>query len=200
MLYRSFASALAAAIIVTLGSTASAVAFGSASSRGQHRWVDASVGTSAVSSVHPGYGFSAWARPAYAGGAGSTQIPAASGKPVVIGQSTPSGAIAISARQHEGAQAIDVAGTAPPGTSIEITAQAKLSIDIPVVFLNSTSVVADPSGAFSVTIPIAPDYIPGTEIYILASAPGNIPATVSFVVGAPNSGPPIQSTDVDNGN
>lgn len=200
MLYRSFASAMAIAIIITLGSTASAAAFGSASQSGQHRWVGASGATAAVSSVYPGYGFSAWARPAYAGGAGSTQIPAAGGTPAVVGQSPASGTIAISARQHSGAQAIDVTGTAPPGTSVDITAQATISIDLPVVFLNSMSVVADPSGAFSVTIPIAPDYVPGTEILILAQAPGTAPGTASFVVGAPSNGPPIQSTDVDSGN
>ncbi len=199
MLYRLLASAMAAAVI-TLGSTASAGAFGLASPLGQHYWVGAKYRTTAVSSVYPGYGFSAWARPAYAGGVGSVQIPAAGGTPANVAQSAPSGAIAISARQHEGAQAIDVTGTAPPGTSVDILAQAKLSIDLPVVFLNSMTVVADASGAFSVTIPIAPDYIPGTEIFILAQAPGSTPGTASFVVGAPSSGPPIQSTDVDNGN
>jgi hypothetical protein len=200
MLYRSFASVLATAIIATLGSTASASAFGSASPFGQHHWVDANGGTPAVSSVYPGYGFSAWARPEYAGGAGSAQVPAAGGTPARVAQASSSGAIAISARQHSGAQAIDVTGTAPPGTAVDILAQAELSIDIPVVFLNSTSVIADASGAFSVTIPIAPDYIPGTEIYILAQAQGVAPGSASFVVGAPNNGPPIPSTDVDNGN
>lgn len=198
MLYRSFASAMAAAIIATLGTTASAGAFGLASSYGQHHWVGENVAAASVSSVYPGYGFSASEGPAYAGGA--SQVARATGStPAVVGQSGP-GAIAISARQHSGAQAIDVTGTAPPGTSVEITAQALLSIDLPVVFCNSTRVIANPSGAFSVTIPIAPDYIPGTEIWILAQAPGSAPGSASFVVGAPGNGPPITSLDVDNGN
>lgn len=200
MLYRSFAYAMAVAVIVTLGSTASASAFSSAPPRGQHHWVDVSDAATSVSSVYPGYGFSAWARPEYAGGVGSPQIPAAGGTPVHVAQSASSGAIAISARQHPGAQAIDVTGTAPPGTSVDILAQAELSIDLPVVFLNSTSAIADASGAFSVTIPIAPDYIPGTEILILARASGYAPGTASLVVGTPGNGPPIPSTDVDNGN
>ncbi|HEY9085973.1 MAG TPA: hypothetical protein VIN40_08590, partial [Candidatus Tyrphobacter sp.] len=125
------------------------------------------------------------------------QPPAAGATPAFVGQSPISGAIVLSARQHGGAEAIDVTGTAPPGTSVEITARAKISIDLPVVLLSRVSAVADPSGAFTVTLPIAPDYIPGTEILILAEAPGSTPGTARFVVGAPNFGPPIQSTDVD---
>jgi hypothetical protein len=155
---------------------------------GQHTWVGANLAASAVLSVDPGYGFSATERPEFAGGGGQAQIaqaPAAGG------------AIAISTRQVEGAQAVDVTGTAPPGTAVDIIAQARLSIDLPVVYLNEKHVVADTSGAFSVTIPIAPDYIPGTEVLILAQASGMQPGSASFVVGAPGSGPPIQSTDVD---
>jgi hypothetical protein len=199
MLHKAFTSTAALAVIMSLGSTASAGAFDSVSSQGQHHWVDANAAATAVSSVHPGYGFSALERPEYAGGAGQ-HAPAAGAAPAVVGQGSGQGAIAVTARQHQGAQAIDVTGTAPPGTAVEITAQAELSMNLPVVFLNTAVAVADSSGAFSVTIPIAPDYIPGTEIMILAQAPGTQAGTATFIVGEPSNGPPIQSTDVDNGN
>lgn len=199
MLHKAFTSTAALAVIMSLGSTASASAFDSVCSQGQHHWVDASAIAAAVSSVHPGYGFSASERPEYAGGAGQ-HTPAAGAAPAVVGQGSGQGAIAITARQHQGAEAIDVTGTAPPGTAVEITAQAKLSILLPVVYLNTATAVSDSSGAFSVTIPIAPDYMLGTEVLILAEAPGTQPGTATFIVGEPSNGPPIQSTDVDNGN
>jgi hypothetical protein len=199
MLHKAFTSTAALAVIMSLGSTALAGAFGSVSPQRQHHWVDANAAAASVLSVHPGYGFSASERPEYAGGAGQ-HAPAAGAAPAVVGQGSGQGAIAITARQHQGAEAIDVTGTAPPGTAIEITTSAEISMEIPVVFLNTATAVSDSSGAFSVTIPIAPDYILGTEILILAQAPGTQPGTASFIVGEPSNGPPIQSTDVDNGN
>jgi hypothetical protein len=199
MLHRAFtSSAIVASLIMASGGSASAGVLGSTLSQAQHDWVGANAGAAVVSSVYPSYGFSASERPSFdAGGAGST-TPAASSAPVVMSQAPQAGTIALSARHQDGAEAIDVTGTAPPGTSVEITARAKISIDLPVVFLNRLTAVADSSGAFSVILPIAPDFIPGTEITIQAQAPDANPATVSFIVGAPTSGPPITSTDVDN--
>lgn len=198
MLHRAFmSSAITASFIMVLGSTASAGSLGLTLSQGQHDWVGASAFATVVSSVYPGYGFSAPEGPAGAGGVEST-APAAGATPALVGQAPEPGAIALSARRHDGAEAIDVTGTAPPGASVEVVARAMLSIDLPVVFLNRIDVVADPSGAFSVIIPIAPDYVQGTEIMITAQAPGVAPSTVSYIVGAPSSGPPITSTDVDN--
>jgi hypothetical protein len=198
MLHRAFtSSAIAASLIMTLGSAASAGSLWSTLSRGQHTWVGASASAAVVSSVYPGYGFSAPERPADAGGVEST-TPAAGATPALVGQTPTTGTIALSARRHDGAEAIDVTGTAPPGATVEITARARISIDLPVVFLNRLYTVADASGAFSVLLPIAPDYVQGTEVLIQAETPGTIPAVVSFIVGAPSSGPPITSTDVDN--
>ncbi len=199
MLHRAFtSSAIIASLIMASGGTVSAGILGPTRSQAQHTWVGANTGAAAVSSVYPSYWFSAPDRPSFdAGGVGST-TPAAGSAPVVLSQAPQAGTIALSARRHDGAEAIDVTGTAPPGTSVEITARAKISIDLPVVFLNRLTAVADASGAFSVILPIAPDFVQGTEIMIQADAPGTTPATVSFTVGPPTSGPPITSTDVDN--
>lgn len=197
MLHRAFTCfATIASLIMALGSTASAGIPGSTPSQAQHNWVGANAGATVVSSVYPGYGFSASERPDGAGGVEST-TPAAGATPVVAQAPAP-GAIALSAHRHPGAEAIDVTGTAPPGASIVITARARISIDLPVVFLNRLETVADASGAFSVILPIAPDFVQGTEIMIAAETPGYTPAAISFIVGAPSNGPPITSTDVDN--
>lgn len=200
MLHRAFtSSAIAASLIMALGSSALADVPGSTLSQGQHDWVGASARAAVVSTAYPGYGFSAPEWPAGAGGVEST-TPAAGATPALVSQSPTSGAIAITVRHHDGADAVDVTGTAPPGASVEITARARISIDLPVVFLNRVTTVADASGAFSILLPIAPDYVQGTEIVIAAQAPGATPAAVSFIVGSPSSGPPITSTDVDNDN
>ncbi len=197
MLHRAFTfSATAASLIITLGCTASAGVLGSTSSQGQHDWVGAYAGAAAVSSVYPGNGFSALERSAGAGGV-EQNAPAAGARPTLTAQTTP-GAIALSARRHDGAEAIDVTGTAPPGATVEIEASARLSVDLPIVFLNRIYAVADANGAFSVILPIAPDYVQGTEILIRAETPGTTPGIASIIVGPPTSGPPITDTDVDN--
>jgi hypothetical protein len=198
MLHRAFTStAISASLIMACAGMASAQLARPTPSHGQHDWVGASVRATSVSSVYPGYGFSASERPAGAGGVGST-TPAAGATPAIVGQAPTTGAIAFSARRHDGADAIDITGTAPPGASVEITARATISVDLPDVLLNRIDVVADPSGAFSVILPIAPDYVPGTKVTIAATSSGLTPATATFVVGTPSSGPPITSTDVGN--
>ncbi|MGH7736797.1 MAG: hypothetical protein ACREMP_02835 [Candidatus Tyrphobacter sp.] len=200
MLHRAFtSSAITSFLIMALGSTVFAAASAPAMPQGQHTWVGANALAPVVSSVHPSYGFSARKWPAGAGG-GQPTAPAAGATPALLAQAPAPGAIALSARRHSGAEAIDVTGTAPPGASVEITAVARISIDLPVVFLNRMTAVADASGEFSVEVPIAPDYVQGTVITIAAQTPGVAPASVSVVVGAPSSGPPITSTDVDNDN
>ena len=198
MLHRAFTSlAVSASLIMALGGTASARDLKPAQPREQHAWVGANAAATVVSSVSPGYGFSAPEGPADAGGVGSG-APTASARPALVGQGSVPGTIALSARRHDGAEAIDVTGSAPPGTSVEIVARARISVDLPVVFLNRLETVADASGAFSVLLPIAPDYVQGTEILIQAQTPDMRSGVVSFIVGAPSSGPPITSTDVDN--
>jgi hypothetical protein len=199
MLHRALTSSVTmASLTIVLASAASANIQGATPSQSGHTWVGAGAGAAAVLSVHPGYWFSASERPSFDAGGVKQDASAAGSARTLIAQSPTAGAITLVARHIDGAEAVDVTGTAPPGAGVEITALAKISIDLPVVFLNRFDTVADASGTFSVRVPIAPDYVPGSEILIQAQAAGATSVMVSYFVGAPTSGPPITSTDVDN--
>ena len=104
-------------------------------------------------------------------------------------------AITLVARQHDGLEAVDVTGKAPPGTLVTIVESAKLSVDLPIVELRRAQITASPSGEFSLILPVAPDFTPGTELRFAANAAGAAGAVVRFVVGKPTSEPIINSMD-----
>ncbi len=199
MLHRALTSSVTiASLTIALASTALAGDPGATLSQSGHDWVGAGADAAAVLPVNPGYGFSASERPSFDAGGVKQDASAAGATRTLVAQSPMAGPITLVARHRDGDEALDVTGTAPPGAAVEIVALAKISIDLPIVFLNRVDTIADGSGAFSVRLPIAPDYVQGSEILIQAQATGAASVMVSYVVGAPTSGPPITSTDVDN--
>jgi len=119
------------------------------------------------------------------------------GQGALVSQSSQAMAMAVALRSHSGAESIDVTGRASSGATVEITAMARLSNDLPVVLLSRTSTVADAYGNFSITVPVAADFWQGTQVTILAEAPGEAPASATIAVTNPASGLPIPATDVD---
>ena len=100
-----------------------------------------------------------------------------------------SGAITINARPQPGNEAIFVSGHAPSSAPVTITLLATLSEDLPTVVVSRHDVQPDANGQFQATIPIAPDYIRNSLLRVLAtSAAGSTPASVTLLIGAPNSG------------
>lgn len=103
--------------------------------------------------------------------------------------STAQGSISLEARQLQGAEAIAVNGQAPANAPITLTLLAIVSSEIPTIVVSRHDVVADGSGRFHTTIPIASAYERGTILRVVAtSAPGVASATAQLVTGAPNSG------------
>lgn len=99
------------------------------------------------------------------------------------------GAITINARPQPGNEAIFVSGHAPSSAPITITLLATLSEDLPTVVVSRHDVQPDANGQFQATIPIAPDYLRNSMLRVLAtSAAGSTPASVTLLIGAPNSG------------
>jgi len=99
------------------------------------------------------------------------------------------GSIALEARQHQGAEAIDVEGSAPPNSPVTITLLATVSTDVPTIVVSRQDVVTDVDGRFRAIIPIASAYERGTILKIVAtSLPGVIPAAAQLVINAPNAG------------
>ncbi len=115
--------------------------------------------------------------------------------PVSTAQAVSGPAITLVARQHDGLEAVDVTGKAPSGSLVTVVESAKLSVDLPIVVLRRVEVSASPSGDFSVLLPTAPDFTPGTELRFAASAAGAAVTTVRFVVGKPTSEPIVESMD-----
>lgn len=99
------------------------------------------------------------------------------------------GAITMEARQLQGAEAINVEGSAPAGAPVTITLLAVVSSDLPTVVVSRHDVVTDANGRFGAIIPIASAYERGTVLRVVAtSSPGVASATSQLVMQAPNNG------------
>lgn len=109
---------------------------------------------------------------------------------------TPRGAaILLSAHREEGSEAIDVSGRVQPLSVIELIERAKLSWELPVVTLSRFMVMTDDQGHFAATLPLAPDYVQTSVVYVEARNEQGTIATVAFTVGRIMKGPPIALTD-----
>jgi hypothetical protein len=103
--------------------------------------------------------------------------------------STAPGAITMEARQLQGAEAIDVSGTAPAGAPVTITLLAVVSSDLPTIVVSRHDIVTDVDGRYEATIPVASAYERGTILRVVAtSAPGVASASAQLVEEAPNAG------------
>ena len=99
------------------------------------------------------------------------------------------GTISLEARQLQGAEAIDVEGSAPPNLPVTITLLATVSSDIPTIVVSRHDVATDVNGRFGAVIPIASAYERGTLLEVVAtSATGVASASAHLVTGAPNNG------------
>lgn len=97
------------------------------------------------------------------------------------------GAISLDVRQVPGSEAIVVSGQAPSSVPVMLTVLGTLSKDIPDVVVGRHEVASDVSGRFSAIVPIAPDYLRGSILTLVAtSLPGVRKASAQFVVGPPN--------------
>jgi hypothetical protein len=100
-----------------------------------------------------------------------------------------SSGLTLNVSQHQGAEALDVNGTAPPNVPVTITLLATVSSDIPTIVVSRQDVITDVNGRFGAVVPIASAYERGTILKIVAtSLPGAIPASQQFITNAPNAG------------
>jgi hypothetical protein len=99
------------------------------------------------------------------------------------------GSITLEARQLQGAEAIDVEGSAPAGAPVTITLLAVVSSDVPTIVVSRHDVVTDVNGRFGAVVPIASAYERGTLLRVLAtSSSGVASASAQLVTEAPNNG------------
>jgi len=98
-----------------------------------------------------------------------------------------SGAISLEVHPLEGSEAVVVTGFAPVAAPVTITLLATLSSDIPTVVVSRHDAHPDASGRFQTIIPIAPNFLRGSIMDVLATSfSGVTPATAQFIVGPPN--------------
>lgn len=99
------------------------------------------------------------------------------------------GTIVLNVTQLQGAEAVLVTGTAPPGVPVMITLLATLSSEIPNVLLSRHDLTAGDDGKFQAIVPIAPDYLRDSFINVLAtSLPGVASAKSQLLIHAANAG------------
>ena len=112
-----------------------------------------------------------------------------SGNAVAQAGSTVQGNLTLEARQLQGAEAVSVTGTAPPGAIVTLTLTALISEDLPTVLVSRHDAAADVNGRFAAVIPIASAYERGIVLTVIAtSASGAAPAQAQLTTGAPNPG------------
>jgi hypothetical protein len=109
----------------------------------------------------------------------------------------PHGAISLEARFLPGREAFLASGSAPASTPIDLTVVGTESRDIPDVLISRTQITSDPSGHFSVIIPVAPNYFRGTILTVVASAVAGVTtARIQLIVGAPNDGVSVPAEQI----
>ena len=97
--------------------------------------------------------------------------------------------ITLEARQLQGSEAVNVTGTAAPGSAVTLTLTALISTDLPTVLVSRHDVVADVNGRFGAIIPIASAYERGILLTVYASSgPGTGGAQAQLTTSAPNAG------------
>jgi hypothetical protein len=115
-------------------------------------------------------------------------VPSGTGQAIAQSGAAAQGQITLEARQLQGAEAINVTGTAPPGASVTITLTALISTDIPTVLVSRHDIVTDVNGRFGGVVPIASAYERGIVLTVYATAPGVAGAQAQLTTGAPNAG------------
>lgn len=104
--------------------------------------------------------------------------------PVLLAVEAPMhGAIVMEARQLPGSESLTVNGQAPRNAPITITLLASLAPELPSVLLSRHDVQSDLYGRFTAVVPVAPDYLAGSVITVVAtSAAGVTPASARVVL------------------
>lgn len=131
---------------------------------------------------------------ASAGGPTARAAAAVTPSTVVAAATYISGAIGeLVVRQVPGRQEVDVSGKAPSGNlPITLTLIGTFSSEIPDTVLSRRQVFTDDDGHFRTAVSIAPGYLRGAYLTVVASSvPGVASASFRFEMKAPNGDVPV---------
>ena len=111
-----------------------------------------------------------------------------------VPQAAITGSISFDVQRLPGREALVVSGQAPPLAPITLTITGTLSSDIPDVLLSRQFVAVASNGSFAAIVPIAPDYLRGSTVNVVAtSVPGVRSARAQLDVDAPNKGVSVKA-------
>jgi hypothetical protein len=103
------------------------------------------------------------------------------------GNTTPNGAVTLDITPVLGSQTLAVAGHAPAGSAVTLTAYVTISRDLPDVVLHRRTVRVNDAGTFSTIVPIAPGFFPEAIVTVVATArPSGTSVSARYTVGPPN--------------
>lgn len=95
--------------------------------------------------------------------------------------------ITLQIHPHAGAESLDISGTAPAGSAIDLFLYGTVSTDLPIVRLNHLKAQAGPSGTFSITVPVAPNFIRGSVVTVEATTPDGAEAIARTTFQGPGT-------------
>ena len=96
-------------------------------------------------------------------------------------------ALTVQVQPHKNDESLDVSGTAPAGAIVDVVLYSAISADLPVVRVNHFHAQANSNGVFTLTVPIAANFIRGTVLTIQASTPDGTSATARTTVQGPGT-------------
>ena len=94
--------------------------------------------------------------------------------------------LTIAAKYVEGAEAIHVSGTGPPGFLVSVALKARMSRDVPIVVIGRAFVQVDADGRFGATISAGSIGLANTSFIASASGRGIEPVTAQVEIQKPN--------------
>jgi len=126
----------------------------------------------------------------FAGSQGGDSVAARGGGGAPMSyKSVQSGAISLDVHQLPGSQSLAISGKAPASAPITVTLKETFWTEIPDVVLNRTEFSADADGHFEAIVSVAPGYLRGGIITVVASSLARITtASTQIVLKAPNDG------------
>lgn len=103
--------------------------------------------------------------------------------------------ITIGVTGGEGSETIRVWGNAPANSLVRIALYAKISRDLPTIFVNASQTVASSAGSYLINVPIGPDFYRGSTLVVRATSTSGATVATTYVIGAPNPGVSAPNAD-----
>ena len=97
------------------------------------------------------------------------------------------GTLTLAVHSHPGDESLDVSGTAPAGTSVDLVLYGSVSADIPMVRVNHFVVKSSPAGTYALNVPIAANFIRGSVLTIQATGQDGASTSARVTVLGPGS-------------